>query len=344
MAHEVIMPALGMAQSSGRLVRWLKTPGSAVRAGETLFEVETDKTTMEVDAEVDGYLTAVDAEAGQDVPVGQVIARISAGAEETVAAALLPAAPDPVAPAPASGQAVLRAAAPVPPVPDGVPPSTPVYDRILASPKLRRMASAEGLDLTMLARAGHPQPYHAADLALLREFSVPVPVPAPAPARSVEPSLPSLHLSARVPRAGSDAFVDRVREQAGIALERHSIWLTFAAAAWRAVRSSEHVLVLELRTPGAVRTRWLDPDRGRLSAQRTAADAAPELIVRDLTGTFLTALRTPSPAVPVLTIADDGDTLRLSLDATAGTLSEEAAVDLLTFVARALNDPLPHLV
>ncbi|MGB8623626.1 MAG: lipoyl domain-containing protein, partial [Paracoccaceae bacterium] len=77
MPHEIIMPALGMAQDTGLLVNWLKQPGDAVKAGDALFEVETDKSTMEVEAPADGYLTDVSAAAGDDVPVGQVIARIS---------------------------------------------------------------------------------------------------------------------------------------------------------------------------------------------------------------------------------------------------------------------------
>lgn len=77
MPHEVIMPALGMAQDSGQLLAWHKKPGEAVAAGDVLFEVETDKAAMEVEAQKEGYLTDVSVEAGSDVPVGQVIAMIS---------------------------------------------------------------------------------------------------------------------------------------------------------------------------------------------------------------------------------------------------------------------------
>ena len=50
MPHEVIMPALGMAQDSGLIVAWHKAPGDEVAAGDVLFEVETDKSTVEVEA------------------------------------------------------------------------------------------------------------------------------------------------------------------------------------------------------------------------------------------------------------------------------------------------------
>ena len=339
MTHEVIMPALGMAQSTGRLVRWLRPPGSEVRAGEALFEVETDKATMEVEAQADGFLTAVSVDEGQEVPVGQVIAVIAARADAGPAPA--PAAP-PVASAPPAPPVAPPAPAPAP-VPAPAPlrqPPLPPAGRILASPRARRMAAAEGLDLVALVRAGDPQPYHAADIARLRALSAPAPAPGPGPA--VPP--PLLHLAARIPRAGSDGFLARMRDEAGITLERHALWLAFAAAAWRAARPDGGALVVERQHPGEAPTRWLDPDRARLSAQPGAGDAAAELILRDLTGTCLTALRAAPLAVPVLTLAEDGDTLRLAVDAALPALSPEAAQDFLTDLARRLADPLPYLV
>ena len=76
MAHEIIMPALGMAQETGRLVAWLKNEGDAVKKGDPLMEVETDKSTMEVEAQHDGFLANVSAFENTDVPVGEVVALI----------------------------------------------------------------------------------------------------------------------------------------------------------------------------------------------------------------------------------------------------------------------------
>jgi pyruvate dehydrogenase E2 component (dihydrolipoamide acetyltransferase) len=75
------MPALGMAQDSGLLISWLKNEGDTVRKGEPLMEVETDKATVEIEAEADGILAGVTAAAGDDVPVGTVIAFILAAGE-----------------------------------------------------------------------------------------------------------------------------------------------------------------------------------------------------------------------------------------------------------------------
>ena len=81
MATDVIMPVLGVAQDTGRVVRWLPAEGDAVRKGEPLIEVETDKVTVELEAPADGTLAAVTAQAGDDVPVGTVIALILAAGE-----------------------------------------------------------------------------------------------------------------------------------------------------------------------------------------------------------------------------------------------------------------------
>ena len=82
MPKEVIMPALGMAQDQGVLLRWLKKEGEMVTAGEPLMEVATDKVDVQVDAPASGLLTAVTAQEGDEIPVGQVIGLIAAEGEE----------------------------------------------------------------------------------------------------------------------------------------------------------------------------------------------------------------------------------------------------------------------
>ena len=70
MATDVIMPALGMAQETGKVLRWLKAEGDEVAKGEPLMEVETDKVTVEIEAPADGLLAGVRAPEGAEVPVG----------------------------------------------------------------------------------------------------------------------------------------------------------------------------------------------------------------------------------------------------------------------------------
>ena len=81
MPSDVIMPALGMAQETGKVLRWLKSEGDSVTRGEPLLEIETDKVTVDVEAPADGILAGIRAAAGADVPVGETIAVLLAAGE-----------------------------------------------------------------------------------------------------------------------------------------------------------------------------------------------------------------------------------------------------------------------
>jgi pyruvate dehydrogenase E2 component (dihydrolipoyllysine-residue acetyltransferase) len=83
MPVSVVMPALEMAQETGKLVSWHKKEGEAVAKGEILLEIETDKAVVEVEALASGVLAAVKAQPGDVIPVGQTIAWIL-GAGESV--------------------------------------------------------------------------------------------------------------------------------------------------------------------------------------------------------------------------------------------------------------------
>ena len=81
MPADVIMPALGMAQETGKVLRWLKQDGEPVTKGEPLLEVETDKVTVELEAPADGTLAGIRAAEGEEVPVGTPIAVVLAEGE-----------------------------------------------------------------------------------------------------------------------------------------------------------------------------------------------------------------------------------------------------------------------
>src|SRR6476659_3876501 len=106
MAKEVYMPALGMNQETGTLLRWLKNEGDTVTKGEPLMEVATDKTDVEIEAPVSGILRNVTAKEGDEVPVGHVIALIAKPDEvigsTTKNAPPAQATPTPAAPTPAT--------------------------------------------------------------------------------------------------------------------------------------------------------------------------------------------------------------------------------------------------
>src|SRR5579884_3521353 len=76
MTTNVILPALGMAQETGKIIRWLKTEGAVVTQGDPLVEIETDKATVELEAPASGLLTNITAASDAEIPVGQTIALI----------------------------------------------------------------------------------------------------------------------------------------------------------------------------------------------------------------------------------------------------------------------------
>src|SRR6266852_1509147 len=87
MASEVLMPALSPTMTEGKIARWLKSEGEAVRAGDVLAEIETDKATMEVEAIDEGVLARIVVPEGTDhVAVNTPIALIAGNGEDVGAA------------------------------------------------------------------------------------------------------------------------------------------------------------------------------------------------------------------------------------------------------------------
>jgi len=150
------MPALGVAQQTGTLLKWLKTEGQSVSKGAPLMEIETDKATVEIEAPASGVLSQVSAKAGDVVPVGQRIALILAPGEsppeDTTVTAGTAAATKAVAMAP------LAKAAPA------AVTLAPTFGRILASPAAKRLARENGIALAALRGSGPEGSILAADV------------------------------------------------------------------------------------------------------------------------------------------------------------------------------------
>ena len=162
MPADVIMPALGMAQDSGTVLRWLRLEGDAVTAGEALLEVETDKATVELESPIDGILSGVRAGEGAQVPVGEVIAVILAAGEQPAE----PAPPQHAAPGAVAAQAPHTASIAV----------SPQRRSPLASPKARRIAAEHAIELDGIRGSGPGGAIVAADVV-----APPPSAPAPAP-------------------------------------------------------------------------------------------------------------------------------------------------------------------
>src|SRR3954452_2768688 len=148
MPADVIMPMLGMAQETGKVLRWLKQDGESVRKGEPLLEVETDKVTVEIEAPADGTLAGVRVGEGTEVPVGEVIALVLAEGE--------------VAPVIDTEPRVVREVEAIAAAPVTIPP-TRKRGR-LASPKARKLAQERGVDLDSLTGSGPNGAIVAADI------------------------------------------------------------------------------------------------------------------------------------------------------------------------------------
>jgi pyruvate dehydrogenase E2 component (dihydrolipoamide acetyltransferase) len=163
MAHAILMPKPGQMTEECTVIAWHKKEGDPVRRGDILFEIETDKSTMEVEAFDDGVLLRIIADVGATIPVNTVCAYVGEPGEtipEPVTAAATPAAPDPSAAAapvaaPAAAPATMTAtaaapgtAAPAPARPDGQD------GRLRISPRASRAAAEAGIDPRAIAGSG----------------------------------------------------------------------------------------------------------------------------------------------------------------------------------------------
>ena len=157
MALSVVMPALEMAQETGKLLAWLKKEGDAIRKGEPLLEIETDKAVFELEAPGDGVLAGVVSNAGDVVPVGRTIAWIVAPGEQPPA--------ETEAPVP-SARAVTE---------------TPSAGGARISPKARRMAEERGLDISKIRGTGPSGTITSEDILAAAASQKAAPAPAEAP-------------------------------------------------------------------------------------------------------------------------------------------------------------------
>ena len=93
MAYEILMPQLGLTMEEGTVSQWMKHEGDAVKAGDVVAEITTDKLTHELQSERDGVLLKIVAQEGEDVPVKGILAYISEAGERVTAAPAASAAP-----------------------------------------------------------------------------------------------------------------------------------------------------------------------------------------------------------------------------------------------------------
>ncbi len=155
MAVKILMPALSPTMSEGNLARWLKNEGDAIKAGDVIAEIETDKATMEFEAVDEGVLGKIVIAGGtQGVKVNELIGVILEEGEDASAIAAVLAGGAAAAPAPAAPAAAPVAAAPA--VAAAAPAAAPAHgaNRVFATPLARRIAKDAGLDIARVAGTG----------------------------------------------------------------------------------------------------------------------------------------------------------------------------------------------
>lgn len=165
MATQVKMPQLGLTMTEGVVVQWLKRPGDAVKAGEAIARIETDKLTSDLESPEDGVVLALHAEEGDTIPVLGLLATVGAAGEKAEAAGTTASGGSAAAQAPGSaGADQQRAAAQAGgPAPGGAGPvssaATPGGGaarggRVVASPLAKKTAAKLGVDLAALSGTG----------------------------------------------------------------------------------------------------------------------------------------------------------------------------------------------
>jgi pyruvate dehydrogenase E2 component (dihydrolipoamide acetyltransferase) len=186
MATEIKLPRLGQGMESGTIVKWLKSEGDAVKKGEPLYELDTDKVTQEVEADATGVLLKIAVQEGE-VPVGKTVAVIGEQGEEvTVEADASPAKEETQTegsrgPARDDERERGREASAA----NGSPPETRSVDggsRVKASPLARRIARERGVELSAIRGTGPDGRIVAEDVERADA------APASAPARTAAPA------------------------------------------------------------------------------------------------------------------------------------------------------------
>jgi pyruvate dehydrogenase E2 component (dihydrolipoamide acetyltransferase) len=215
MPINILMPALSPTMEKGNLAKWLKKEGDAVKTGDVIAEIETDKATMEYESVDDGVMAKIVVPEGtSDVPVNQLIAVMAQEGEDVKAAASAagkaappPPKPDetqkPAAPAVTKAPAPQAAASqtkpseqpPSPPPPAANAPREAVRanghgDRIFASPLARRLAKEAGIDLGRIQGSGPHGRVIARDVAEAKEGGgLRAPAAAPGTGPVIAPSM-----------------------------------------------------------------------------------------------------------------------------------------------------------
>lgn len=199
MPTNILMPALSPTMEKGNLAKWLVKEGDAVKSGDVIAEIETDKATMEVEAVDEGTISKIVVpEGATDVPVNDVIAILAGEGEDTNATASEAKAPQPAAKTTEPPQKKPAADAPSPPKsPEKASPAAAAASkangggRIFASPLAKRLAAESKIELSAIKGSGPHGRIVQRDIEAALKGGVGKAAPAAAPA-TAPPAQPSM--------------------------------------------------------------------------------------------------------------------------------------------------------
>lgn len=199
MPINILMPALSPTMERGNLAKWLKKEGDAVKSGDVIAEIETDKATMEVEAVDDGTIAKILVPEGtHDVAVNDVIAVLAGEGEDVSSAAAgkpqQPSSPPAAEPATSAAASAPPQSPAVPSASSGAPHAAPSAaphgeGRVFASPLARRLAQQAGIDLGRINGSGPHGRVIARDVEQAQAGGALKTAPAAQPAVSAPPSL-----------------------------------------------------------------------------------------------------------------------------------------------------------
>ncbi|TAH67710.1 MAG: pyruvate dehydrogenase complex dihydrolipoamide acetyltransferase [Rhodopseudomonas palustris] len=199
MPINILMPALSPTMERGNLAKWLKKEGDAVKSGDVIAEIETDKATMEVEAVDDGTIAKILVPEGtHDVAVNDVIAVLAGEGEDVSSAAAgkpqQPSSPPAAEPATSAAASAPPQSPAVPSASSGAPHAAPSAaphgeGRVFASPLARRLAQQAGIDLGRINGSGPHGRVIARDVEQAQAGGALKTAPAAQPALSAPPSL-----------------------------------------------------------------------------------------------------------------------------------------------------------
>ncbi len=247
MIAELTLPRLGETMETGRVAAWLKQPGDAFRRGETLVEIESDKTVVEMPALADGVLHEIVVEAGQDADVGAVLCRYDDGRDDAPGSAadkapVADAVPHPPVPAPAAASAPDEPAASPPPDGKAAGPR--------ATPLARTIARQNGVALAEVPGTGPRGRIEADDVRSRIQARPDAPV-----ALVADAAVPAGHVG-RQDWTPPHAAGPRVVLLHGLAADVQS-WAALAAAL---VRAGRPVTAIDLPGHGGTAIEVVDVD------------------------------------------------------------------------------------